>query len=56
MTAFINLFVDLWKQIINLLSNTAIELGGYTVSLFSVLLVMVIIGFVISVFWRGAKA
>lgn len=56
MTAFFEILVDFYNLIIDLLNSVKFELGGYEVSYAGVLFVFLVIAFVVSVFWRGAKA
>lgn len=55
MTAFFDFFVDMWTTLINLLSSVVFEFYGYQVNLMAIIFVVFVIGFVISMFWKGAK-
>lgn len=56
MTDFFNFFVTIWQDIIGLLTDTSFDLFGLPVNLASLLFVFLVIGFVISAFWRGSRA
>ena len=56
---FIFLVWDFYSDIFGLLNNTYIRYGWYAddvVSLGSVLFSALVIGFVVSLFWKGARA
>lgn len=56
MTDFFRLIVDkLFIPIFDKFNMTFFELGGYNVSLGSVIFVMIAIYMVVSIYWRGAK-
>lgn len=55
MTEFLDFFVYMWSRFLDLLGSVNVELYGYKVNILAVLFVILIIGFVISVFWKGAK-
>lgn len=44
------------ETIIDAMNTVSFELYGYPVRFFDVIIAFFIIGFVVSVFWRGAKA
>ena len=59
MMDFIWLLVDLYNGIFNKLNSTLFRFGtgeNDVVSIGSVLFAAVVIGFVVSLFWKGAKA
>lgn len=56
MTEALKFFVDVFRRVVDLLNDTTFELYSYDVSLGSVLMAFLVIGIVISVFWKGAKA
>ena len=56
---FISLIWELYSDIFGLLSNTVIRYGSGVndvVSLGSILFSALVIGFVVSLFWKGAKS
>lgn len=55
MTGFIKLIVDLYTAVFNKFNMTFFELGGYNVSLGSIIFAMIAIYMVVSIYWRGAK-
>lgn len=55
MTLFFEAFLGFMRDIILTFDQLKFELFGYKVSYFSILFVFLIIGFVINVFWRGAR-
>lgn len=55
MGQFFVMFVDFWKSIFALLGDTYLPIGNFSVSVLDIFYLFFIIGFVISVFWRGAK-
>lgn len=55
MTKFIVSFFNFMTDLLMLLDDLTIELFGYQVSLLSLIFALIVFGFVINVFWRGAK-
>lgn len=55
MTAFLQFFSFMWQRIIFLFDSVKFDMFGYDVSLFGILFVLIIIGLLVSVFWKGAK-
>lgn len=56
MLSFFQLVANLWSQLIAMFDARPIAIGVYRVSFFSLLFAFFAISFVISVFWKGAKA
>lgn len=56
MTAFFKLIVGFICEIVILLDELTFDFFGYDVSYFGLLVVFIIIGFVINVFWKGARS
>ena len=52
---FIVLIRNFWKSIIALFDSYPIQIGGYSVSYFTLIFAFLVIGFAISYFWKGAK-
>ena len=55
LTGFFRLIVQLYTAIFEKFNVTFFELGGYAVSLGSVIFAMIAIYMVVSIYWRGAK-
>lgn len=55
MVSFFALFKDLFLDLIGILRSIPIEGFGITTSFFDVLFAMIVIGMVISIFWKGAR-
>ena len=53
---FISMIANFWKSIITLFDYHPLQIGDYQVSLFSILFAFLVISFVVSLFWKGAKA
>lgn len=56
MNAFFVLISDFYKDIIGLFNSTQLDGGAYQITLGSILFCCLVIGLVVSVFWKGAKA
>lgn len=56
MSHFIDLIVNLWTSLLLLLHGVHFNLYGFDVDLLSVILAFFVIFFVLSLFWKGAKA
>lgn len=55
MTQFIDLIVSLYTGIFGKFNSYNVELGGYDVSLGSLLFVFIALFMIVSIYWRGAK-
>ena len=55
MTDFFLMIFNFMRKFLELLDSHYVELFGYDVSLLSLIFVFIVFGFVINVFWRGAK-
>ena len=55
MSRFFDLFVDFVSSILLLLHGVRFDMFGFEVDFLSIILSFFIIGFVISLFWKGAK-
>lgn len=55
MGQFFSMFVDFWKSIIKLFDDRPLQIGDYQVSYFAIIFACLVIGFVVSIFWKGAK-
>lgn len=55
MLEWIDVLVSFWEGIMNVLFSMQFEVGASTTSYGAMIIVGLIIGFVISVFWKGAK-
>lgn len=56
MVDFFALLGAFWHAILGELADFHFSILGYDVDLLSVMVVFMIIGFVITIFWKGAKA
>lgn len=56
MGQFFIMVADFWKSIIKLFDDRPLVIGDYQVSFFSIIFVFLVIGFVVSLFWKGAKS
>lgn len=52
---FFILISDFWSSIFNLFTNTVFEIEGTNVSLAALIFVPLVIGLVISIFWKGSR-
>lgn len=52
---FIVMFFGFWERIFNVFRGTALEIGSFNVDLASIIISFIIVGFVIAVFWKGAR-
>lgn len=55
MVDFFSLLGAFWKALLGKLADCNFTILGYSVDLLSVLLVLGIMAFVISIFWKGAR-
>lgn len=55
MTQAINLIFDFINDIISLLDTTTFDLYGFNVSIWSLILVFIVIFIFANVWWKGAK-
>ena len=55
MTAFIDIIVNFYHNVMLLFDAVIFELSGYNVSFGDVLLVCIVFYMIISLYWRGAK-
>lgn len=53
---FFEMVVDLWKKIFGVFDAHPLDILGYKVSLTYAIFAFIVIGFVISVYWKGAKS
>lgn len=56
MAEFFDFFVYIWRSVIHVLSLATFDFYGYRVNLMAILFVLMVVGFVITAFWRGSKA
>lgn len=56
MGQFFGMVVDLWKSIIKLFDDRPLQIGDYQVSYFAIIFAILVISFVVSMFWKGAKS
>lgn len=55
MAQFFSMFAWFWGQIIGLFDTVILEADGIQASLTDILFALLVVGFVITVFWRGAR-
>lgn len=55
MEKFFIMFANLWRSLLGLLDRVKFTVGGYTVSVYSLILAFLVLGIIIGVFWKGAK-
>ena len=53
---FVEMIADLWKRIFSLFEQYSFDVSGYKVSYFTLIFGFLVIAFVISYFWKGARA
>lgn len=53
---FFKMIADLWKSIFAVLDSHPVNIFGYDVSLTYIIMAFLIFGFVVSVYWKGAKS
>lgn len=56
MSDFFILIRDFYVDIFDLFDKYSFTIGNYEVNYLSMIFVFIVIGFVVSIFWRGAKA
>lgn len=56
MLQFFNLIKNFWVSIISAFDSRPLQIGNYSVSLFAIIFAFIVIGLVVSVFWRGARS
>lgn len=56
MQEFFTQFLNWFKELTDLLSSVQFRLYGYNVNLLSIFIAFIVIGFIVSFFWKGAKA
>lgn len=56
MGQFFTMIANLWKSIIKLFDDRPLQIGDYQVSYFAIFFALIVISFVISIIWKGAKA
>ena len=56
MTDVFNFFIGMFEGVITVLRHPQFEMYGYSVCYFDIIVAFIIFGFIISLFWRGAKS
>lgn len=56
MGQFFLMIADFWKTIIKLFDDRPLLIGDYQVSYFAIIFAFLVISFVVSMFWKGAKS
>lgn len=55
MAQFFEMIADFWGDIITLFDQRPLQIGDYSVSLTALIFAFLVIGFVVSLFWKGAR-
>ena len=55
MSNFFVLLVNFWKSLFGLLDKVVFEINGVDISLGTLVVSFLLVGLVISVFWKGAR-
>lgn len=53
---FFTMIADFWLSIIAVFDNHPFTIGEYEVSYFAIIFAFLVIGFVVSLFWKGARS
>lgn len=56
MLDFIRLLGSLWNKIISVFADHPVTVGNYNVSVLGLVFAFLVFGFVISIFWKGARS
>lgn len=56
MINFFNMIADFWRAIIAQFDKRPIQIGSWSVSVTALIFAFIVIGFVVSLFWKGARA
>ena len=56
LTNLFNFFIGMFEGVINILRYPQFRMYGYNVCFFDIIVAFLVFGFVISLFWRGAKS
>lgn len=55
MLSFVHMIADLWQGIINTFDKYPIQIGEYQVSVIWLIFAFLVVGFVVSYYWKGAR-
>lgn len=55
MLEFFNIVREFYSQILSLFGKTVIRVGSIQTSLGGIIFACVVIGFIVSIYWKGAK-
>ena len=55
MVKFVEMIADLWIQIIAVFDRYPVQIGDYSVSVIGLIFAFIIVGFVVSYYWKGAR-
>lgn len=55
MGQFFQMIADLWAGIIAQFDQRPLQIGNYSVSVTALIFAFIVIGFVVSLFWKGAR-
>lgn len=56
MKQFIEMIAGFWADIIAEFDQRPLQIGNYSVSVTALIFAFLVIGFVVSLFWKGARA
>lgn len=56
MLKFVEMIADFWKQIIAVFDRYPVQIGDFTVSVIWLIFAFIAVGFVVSYYWKGARA
>lgn len=54
--AFVDLFFDIFNSLIGLLSSMTFSVYGIEVNYGAIVFAFLVVGFVVSVYWKGARS
>ena len=55
MLSFVQMIADFWQSIIYLFDCYPIQIGEYKVSIIWLIFAFLVVGFVVSYYWKGAR-
>lgn len=56
MGQFFQMIADFWGGIIAQFDQRPLQIGNYSVSVTALIFAFIVIGFVVSLFWKGARS
>lgn len=55
MLEFVNLISDFWSSVLGLFDRYPIKIGDYEISLIWLIFAFLVVGMVVSYYWKGAR-